>query len=222
TTSPQTGSPGEQFVFQNWSDGGAISHSITASAGATFTANFQRQTQLTTQVTPTGSGTVSPPGGFFDASQSLQLTATPANGCFAFGSWSGNAPGGLVNMSSPQTVTATFNSNAATNATGQVSVVFGGMRLNRATNRYVQVVTLTNTGAALANANLVLDGLSANASLFSPSGVTGCTSPAGQPFRTVGALATGVPVQVVLEFTNPTNAAITYTPRTVAGAGLLP
>ncbi|MBL8235463.1 MAG: hypothetical protein JNL98_43615, partial [Bryobacterales bacterium] len=25
TTSPQTGSPGEQFVFQNWSDGGAIS-----------------------------------------------------------------------------------------------------------------------------------------------------------------------------------------------------
>jgi uncharacterized repeat protein (TIGR01451 family) len=222
TTSPQAGQTGERFVFQNWSDSGAISHTVTASAGATFTATFQRETQLTTQVTPSGSGSVSPSGGFFSDTQSVQLTATPANSCFAFGSWSGNAPGGLVNMSTPQTVTATFNSTAATNVTAQVSVVLGGPRLNRATNRYVQVVTLTNNGASLVNANLVLDALSSNASLFSPTGVTGCTSPAGQPYKAVGALAPGVPVQLTLEFTNPSNGAIGYTPRIVAGAGLLP
>jgi hypothetical protein len=222
TTSPQPGQTGERFVFQNWSDGGAISHTVTASAGATFTAAFQRETQLTTQVTPSGSGSISPSGGFFSDTQSVQLTAAPANSCFAFASWSGNAPGGLVNMSTPQTVTATFNSTAAANVTGQVSIVLGGVRLNRTTNRYVQAVTLTNNGAALVNANLALDSLSPNATLFNPTGATGCTSPAGQPYVTLGALPPGTPVQVTLEFTNPSNGAIGYTPRIVAGAGLLP
>src|SRR5205807_339149 len=67
TMSPQDGSAGTQYVFNNWSDGGAPSHSVIAPAApATFTANFTTQYQLTTAAGPGGS--VSPgAGNFYDA-----------------------------------------------------------------------------------------------------------------------------------------------------------
>ena len=50
TSSPQTGSTGTQFVWQGWSDGGAISHSVTASAATTtYTAYFATPYLLTTE-----------------------------------------------------------------------------------------------------------------------------------------------------------------------------
>ncbi|MGA2992935.1 MAG: hypothetical protein ABSD88_20900, partial [Candidatus Korobacteraceae bacterium] len=60
TSSPQ-GAGGTRNVFSSWSDSGAISHSVTATAGggaATYTANFTTQYLLTTAVAPSGSGTV--------------------------------------------------------------------------------------------------------------------------------------------------------------------
>ncbi len=51
TTSPQPGSAGTQFVWSNWSDGGAISHSVTApSVNTTYTANFTSQSLSTLQL----------------------------------------------------------------------------------------------------------------------------------------------------------------------------
>ena len=42
--SPQPASGGQQYVFQNWSDGGAAAHTIvTPASAATYTANFKRQ-----------------------------------------------------------------------------------------------------------------------------------------------------------------------------------
>jgi glucose/arabinose dehydrogenase len=42
--SPQPASGGQQYVFQNWSDGGAAVHTIvTPATAATYTANFKRQ-----------------------------------------------------------------------------------------------------------------------------------------------------------------------------------
>lgn len=44
TTSPQTAGPSVQFLFNHWSDGGAMTHSVIApSAPATFTAFFDEQ-----------------------------------------------------------------------------------------------------------------------------------------------------------------------------------
>ncbi len=50
TTSPQAGTIGTQYVFSSWSDGGAISHSITVpSTPTTYTATFNTQYQLTSR-----------------------------------------------------------------------------------------------------------------------------------------------------------------------------
>ena len=40
TNSPQTGSNGTQYVWSNWSDGGAISHTVSPTSNVTYTANF--------------------------------------------------------------------------------------------------------------------------------------------------------------------------------------
>jgi hypothetical protein len=114
TTSPQAGAPGTQFVFNNWSDGGAISHSVTApSTATTYTATFDTQYQLTTAPNPSNGGTVSPSSGtFYAANTVVSLTATPNSG-FAFSNWTGNvadpnSASTTVTMSAPQSVTANF------------------------------------------------------------------------------------------------------------------
>jgi uncharacterized protein (TIGR03437 family) len=137
---------GVRYVFQKWSDGGALSHSVTAGAPATYTAIFKRQYQLITNTGGTG-GTfsVSPPAadGFYDEGTKVQVAALPANG-FSFVNWSGDFKGAVpsnpIVMNDQQMVTAnfvrpvglTFNSivHAATLAPGAVApgeevVIFG-------------------------------------------------------------------------------------------------
>ena len=91
TTTPQAGSPGTQFAFNNWSDGGAISHSVTApSTATTYTANFDTQYQLTTATNPTEGGTVSPSSGsYYNANTVVPLSASPNSG-YSFSNWTGN------------------------------------------------------------------------------------------------------------------------------------
>jgi hypothetical protein len=88
TSSPQSGAPGVQYVFSSWSDGGAISHSITVpSTATTYTASFNTQYQLTTQASPSADGTVSPASGsYFASGATIPVTAT-ANAGFTFSSW---------------------------------------------------------------------------------------------------------------------------------------
>src|ERR1700733_12229303 len=101
TTSPQSGTTGVQYVWSNWSDSGAISHSITVPPTATtYTANFNTQYQLTTQASPSADGTVTPPSGsYFASGATIPVTAT-ANSGFTFSNWT--STGG------------TFDSNTAT------------------------------------------------------------------------------------------------------------
>jgi hypothetical protein len=92
TTSPQAGTPGEQFVWTSWSDGGAVSHTVIAPPSAsTFTANFKTQFQLTTGASPAGAGMVTPPSGnFYDALSMVNVSESPVSGSgFAFTGWSG-------------------------------------------------------------------------------------------------------------------------------------
>ena len=88
TTSPQAISGGTEQVFSSWSDGGAISHSVTApSATTTYTASFNTQYQLTTQASPSADGSVTPVSGqYFASGATIAVTAT-ANSGFAFNNW---------------------------------------------------------------------------------------------------------------------------------------
>ncbi|MGA2600985.1 MAG: Ig-like domain-containing protein, partial [Bryobacteraceae bacterium] len=112
-STPQSGGTGVQYVWQSWSDTGAISHSITVPTGnSTNTANFQTQYMLTTTVAPSSSeGSISPASGWVAANSSVKVTAT-ANSTYVFTGFS-NALAGTTNPQSltvagPATVTANF------------------------------------------------------------------------------------------------------------------
>ncbi len=115
TTSPQAGAPGSQFLFNNWSDSGGISHTVTASNSVTtYTASFDTQYQLTTAANPSNGGTVAPPSGnYYNANTVVPISATPNSG-YTFGNWSGNvadpnSASTTVTMAGAQSVTANFN-----------------------------------------------------------------------------------------------------------------
>jgi uncharacterized repeat protein (TIGR01451 family) len=114
TTSPETPTAGTQYTFASWSDGGAISHSVTASAGTTsYNASFNTSYLLTTGVSPGGSGTVSPASGsYYVAGTPVPLVATAATG-YKFANWTGpvasaGSASTNVTMSGPESVTANF------------------------------------------------------------------------------------------------------------------
>ncbi len=99
-----------------------------------------------------------------------------------------------------------------------VTVTRGGFVLDRRTGNFLQLVTLTNTGATPVSGTvaIALDSLSANATLTSAAGAT--ASPLA--LVNVGAdniLSPGESATVTLQFNNPTRAAITYTPRVLGG-----
>ena len=80
-----------RWIFQNWSDGGAITHNITVAEDAsTFTAEFTEQYVLTTLAVPPAGGDIDAvPGsgdGFYDTGTPVVLTATPQPG-FELSTW---------------------------------------------------------------------------------------------------------------------------------------
>jgi hypothetical protein len=108
----QAGSAGTQYVFTGWSAGGAASHSIAVGASpATYIASFVAQYQLTTSVSPAGSGSAGPSGAYYDSGAQIAVTAT-ANQPYAFNAWSGGAGGSTnptsVIMNVPQQAIANF------------------------------------------------------------------------------------------------------------------
>jgi hypothetical protein len=114
TTSPQTPTAGTQYNFASWSDGGAISHPVTASAGTTsYNASFNTSYLLTTGVSPSGSGAVSPvSGSYYAAGTPVPLVATAATG-YKFSNWTGpvanaGSASTSVTMSGPESVAANF------------------------------------------------------------------------------------------------------------------
>ncbi len=115
-------------------------------------------------------------------------------------------------------------SACATNVTAHVTVSRGGFRRHHATGRFVQQLTLKNTGpSAIAGPVAVaIDNLSATTTLFNKTGITSCATPAS-PYVIVniGAdnmLSQGERATVVLEFNHPTNGHILMNTRVLAGA----
>jgi hypothetical protein len=162
TSSPQT-SGGVRNTFTSWSDGGAISHSVTAPATATtYTASFSTAYQLTTAASPSAGGTVSPTSGTYYASGTVvPLLATPNSG-YTFSTWTGNVASASststsVTMNAPQNVTANFAAivgppdYTVSPATPSQSVVAGGTAMytidvQSTGGTYTGSVTLSVTG----------------------------------------------------------------------------
>ncbi|HTU45068.1 MAG TPA: MBG domain-containing protein [Bryobacteraceae bacterium] len=154
TTSPQT-APGTSYTFSNWSDSGAISHNVTAPmTAATYTATFSTQYQLTTAVSPSGAGTVTPAsGGYYAAGTVVNLKASPNSG-YVFLSWTGsvvnaNSASTAITMSAPQNVTANFAATAIITL-GNLSQTYTGSPLSAtATTTPANLpVTFTYNGSA--------------------------------------------------------------------------
>ena len=112
-TSLQSGGAGVQYVWNSWSDNGAISHTVTASSNTNYTANFSTQNYLTTSAGPGGS--IAPSSLWTNSGATVNITATVSNG-YAFtgwigsgnGSYSGTNSSATVTMNAPITETASF------------------------------------------------------------------------------------------------------------------
>jgi phospholipase C len=104
-----------------------------------------------------------------------------------------------------------------------VPVTRSGFVYDRRTQAFVQQLTLTNISASPVPGPLfvVLDSLSANASLSNKTGNTTNAPPLGSPFIQVpnssAGLGAGASLTVSLEFANPTRGAITYSLRVPDG-----
>jgi Divergent InlB B-repeat domain len=117
TTSPQSGGTGVQYVWSNWSDHGAISHTVAPTANVTYTATFKTQ-YLLTMSHGTG-GTVSPRTGWKNSGTVVSISATPNSG-FSFSNWTGSGTGSYsgpnnpasITMGGPITETATFTQSS--------------------------------------------------------------------------------------------------------------
>jgi hypothetical protein len=146
TTSPQN-SAGVQNTFISWSDGGALSHSVTAAAGSTsYTASFNTAYLLTTAANPAADGSVSPTSGAYYASGTVvPLTAT-ANSGYSFSNWTGGVANAgnastSITMNAPQTVTANFTQVATVKVT--VGTVPSGVSFSVDGVAYSSAQTLT-------------------------------------------------------------------------------
>src|SRR5689334_9618728 len=92
--------------------GRALAVLLAVAAGAAGQTPAVTQYQLTTGVNPSQAGTVSPPGGTFDAGTTVAVSAQAFNG-YRFISWSGPVDSPFTSdarvvMSGPVTVVANF------------------------------------------------------------------------------------------------------------------
>jgi hypothetical protein len=185
---------------------------------------------LTITASPSGGGTTSPlPGTTQQCRDSVvSLVALPNLG-YTFTGWSGNVSlpanaSTVVVMAEPQNVTANFAlCSCVVNVSAYVTVTRGALILNVASGQVFQTVTITNTSSAtiIGPISLVLDSLSANASLSNATGSLNVLGPPDSPYINVagGNLAPGQNTSITLQFADPTRAAISYATRVLAGPG---
>jgi len=118
TSTPQSGITGVQYLWSSWSDGGAISHTVSPSVGTTYTANFTTQYYLTMNAGPGGS--VSPVSNWYNSETNVTISTTASSG-YAFSTWTGTGSGSysgtnnpaFVTINGPITQTASFDFLAA-------------------------------------------------------------------------------------------------------------
>ena len=121
TNSPQAGPAGSQYVFSNWSDSGAQSHSISApEATTTYTASFNTQYQLTTLASPSADGSVTPASGNYYAASAIIPVTASANAGYQFTNWT--STGGSFDSTTSASTNFHMPSAAAT-VTGNFTMI---------------------------------------------------------------------------------------------------
>jgi len=102
TISPQSAGTGVRYAWNNWSDGGTMSHTVMPTTNKTYTAKFTTQYFLTMSA-GTG-GTVTPASGWKNSGAAVSITARPAAG-YSFTRWSGTGTGSFSGATNPVNVT---------------------------------------------------------------------------------------------------------------------
>jgi uncharacterized repeat protein (TIGR02543 family) len=103
TVQTQNGATGVRYIWSSWSDGGALSHTITPQAGAqTITADFRTEHQL--QMIADGAGSVTPQTGWYNPSAVVTIQANPDGGQ-TFNGWEGSGAGSYTGTDNPASVT---------------------------------------------------------------------------------------------------------------------
>ncbi len=171
-TSPQSEGVGTQYVWDNWSDGGVISHTISPTSNTTYTANFVTQHYLT--MSAGAGGAISPSSDWYNSGQSVTITAAPNSG-YSFSGWSGSGAGSYTGTGNPATVTmngpitemANFAlSDFSISASPQTRTVIAG-------NSTTYTVTTATASGNAQTVSLSVSGL--------PSGATASFSPSQMP-----------------------------------------
>jgi hypothetical protein len=106
TTSPQSGGTGIQYVWANWSDGKAISHTVTPTTNTTYTATFTTQYYLT--MSAGAGGSVTPGSGWKNRGAAISIKATPTNNTsvsYNFTAWTGAGTGSYSGANNPASIT---------------------------------------------------------------------------------------------------------------------
>jgi hypothetical protein len=112
-----------------------------------------------------------------------------------------------------ESVAVVGGGGCADDVTSRIKVTLGAFKRIGATDQFAQMVTLTNIGAVpLAGPlSLVVDNLSANATLVNASASTTCASPAGRPYvNSFINLGAGASVNLPLIFSDPTLAPFAF------------
>ena len=146
TMSTQTSAP-DQYVFLNWSDAGAISHTITTpSTDTSYTASFKTQYLLTTQASPAAAGTILPASQYVDAGSVVSVSAS-ANSGYVFTGFSG----GLSGSTTPQNVTVNAPVTVTANFTGGPTSLGGSLGAKSGPiNARTWPITIGNNGPGVA------------------------------------------------------------------------
>ncbi len=108
--------PSSGYQFENWSgdiSGTSSSVKITMNSNKTVVANFSKiGYRLTTSVSPSGGGSVSPSNGTYESGSVVTLRATASSG-YEFEHWSGDVSGTSpsieITMNSDKSVVANFS-----------------------------------------------------------------------------------------------------------------
>ena len=151
TSHGETAPSGWRFV--RWSgDCTGATCSLTMTQDYSITAHYVRVYTLTTNVEPSGAGTVDHAGGTLDAGTSVTITATPALG-YRLQDWSGDAactaPGACsFTMDQNRSVTATFTTTPTRRLIARAQPSAGGTVTGSGSYNHGTDVTVTPTATA--------------------------------------------------------------------------